>query len=227
MAALMMSGMCASVQAELDELFGALNGSGTRTRAVSAQAFSKARRGLSAELFELARARLIAPAQPHIDPVRWRGLRLVAADGSRLRVGTRRGHDLCADHDAFALFLPAPELTLHAALHPADGAERQMLSEALDVLQRHSGLLLLDRGFIGNMMVAALAQREIAFCMRGDARNCKCVTAFARSGEAERVVTLEAPSERDGHLSVPEHELSESRSILVLSISDCYIMIII
>ena len=197
MAALMMSGMCASVQAEPDELFGALNGSGARTRAVSAQAFSKARRGLSAELFELARARLISLAHSHIDSMHWNGLRLVAADGSRLRVGTRRGHELRADHYAFALFLPGPELTLHAALHPADGAERQMLFEALDVLQPHSDLLLLDRGFIGNAMVAALAQREIAFCMRVDARNWKCVTAFARSGEAERVVTLEAPSEQD------------------------------
>ncbi|MFM0674593.1 IS4 family transposase [Paraburkholderia sediminicola] len=197
MAALMMSGMCASVQAELDALFGQLGDSGTRSRAVSAQAFSKARRGLSAELFELARARLISLAQPHIDSMHWNGLRLVAADGSRLRVGTRRGHELRADHYAFALFLPGPELTLHAALHPADGAERQMLFEALDVLQPRTDLLLLDRGYIGNTMVAALAQREIPFCMRVDARNWKCVTVFARSGEAERVVTLEAPSEQD------------------------------
>ncbi|MFL9981692.1 IS4 family transposase [Paraburkholderia sediminicola] len=197
MAALMMSGMCASVQTELDALFGALGSSGGRTRAVSAQAFSKARRGLSAELFELARARLISLAQPHIDSMRWHGLRLVAADGSRLRVGTRRGHELRADHYAFALFLPGSELTLHAALHPADGGERQMLFEALDVLQPHTDLLLLDRGYIGNAMVAALAQREIPFCMRVDARNWKCVSAFARSGKAERVVTLEAPSELD------------------------------
>ncbi|CAB3742580.1 hypothetical protein LMG27174_06888 [Paraburkholderia rhynchosiae] len=65
-------------------------------RAVSAQAFSKGRRGLSAGLFELARARLISLAQPHIESMRWNGLRLVAADGSRLRVGTRRGHELRA-----------------------------------------------------------------------------------------------------------------------------------
>ncbi|MEX3946070.1 transposase, partial [Paraburkholderia sp. BR10937] len=100
-------------------------------------------------------------------------------------------------HYAFALFLPGAELTLHAALHPADGAERQMLFEALHALQPRSDLLLLDRGYIGNTMVAALVQRDIAFCMRVDARNWKCVTAFARSGEAERVVTLAAPSEQD------------------------------
>lgn len=197
MAALMMSGMCASVQAELDGLFGELGERGVRTRGVSAQAFSKARRGLSAELFERARARLIELAQPHIDSMRWNGLRPVAADGTRLRVATRQGHELRADHYAFALFLPGPELTLHAALHPADGAERQMLFEALDVLQPHTDLLLLDRGYIGNMMVAALAQREIHFCLRVDTRGWKCVSAFARSGQAEQVVTLSAPNEED------------------------------
>jgi len=40
---MMMSGMCASVQAELDTLFGHLKGLAVRSREVSAQAFSKAR----------------------------------------------------------------------------------------------------------------------------------------------------------------------------------------
>jgi hypothetical protein len=194
LAALMMSGMCASVQAEPDGLFGELGGRGVRTRAVSAQAFSKARQGLSAELFDLACARLIELAQPRIDAARWNGLRLVAADGSRLRVGTRAGHALRADHYAFALFLPGPELTLHAAIHTADGAERQMLFEALDVLQPHTDLLLLDRGYVGNRMVATLAQREIDFCLRVDTNGWSCVKEFARSGEAERIVTLPAPN---------------------------------
>ncbi len=63
------------MQTELDTLFGALVEHGGRRRAVSAQAFSKARRGLSAELFELARARLISLAQLHIDSTRGHGLR--------------------------------------------------------------------------------------------------------------------------------------------------------
>ncbi|TXC88270.1 IS4 family transposase [Paraburkholderia azotifigens] len=212
MAALMMPGMCASVQAELDALFGALDKRGGQTRAVSAQAFSKARRGLSADLFDLARAHLISLAQPHIESMRWNGLRLVAADGSRLRVSTRRGHELRADHYVFALFLPGPELTLHAALHSADGAERQMLFEALDVLQPCTDLLLLDRGFIGNAMVATLTQREIAFCMRVDTHNWKCVTDFTRSGEAERIVTLQAPCEQDAR----DYELARTPSTVRL-----------
>ena len=65
----------------------------TYVTAPSAQPFSKARRELSA-LFELAPAHLIALAQLPIDSMRWLGLRLLAADGSRPRVGTRRGHEL-------------------------------------------------------------------------------------------------------------------------------------
>jgi hypothetical protein len=87
-----------------------------------------------------------------------------------------------------------------------------MLFEALDALQPRSDLLLLDRGYIGNTMVAALVQREIAFCMRVDARNWKCVIAFARSGEAERVVTLAAPSEQGAR----EYELARTPSTVRL-----------
>ena len=61
---MMMSGMCASVQAELDTLFGQLKGLAVRSREVSAQAFSKARKGFSAELFRLAGRHLLALAQP-------------------------------------------------------------------------------------------------------------------------------------------------------------------
>ncbi|MFP3564946.1 hypothetical protein [Paraburkholderia sp. SIMBA_030] len=72
-----------------------------------------------------------------------------------------------------------------------------MLFEALDVLQPHTDLLLLDRGYIGNMMVAALAQREIHFCLRVDTRGWTCVKEFAHSGQAERIVTLPAPNSDD------------------------------
>jgi hypothetical protein len=197
-AALMISGMCASVQAELDGLFGQLSShGGVAPRAVSAQAFSKARQGFSAELFSLANDYLLELAKPRIDRSGWHGLRPVAAEGTRLRVATRKGAALKADHYAFALFLPGPEVTLHAALHPADGAERQMLFEALDVLQPGSDVLLLDRGFVGNAMVATLVQRDIAFCMRVDSRNWRCVTDFIRSGDAERIVQLDAPKAQD------------------------------
>ena len=190
---MMMSGMCASVQAELDSLFGQLKGSAVRCREVSAQAFSQARKGFSATLFRFANQHLLTLARPQIDAARWNGLRVVAADASRLRVSTRANARLSADHYAFALFLPGAELTLHASLHPADGSERQMLFEALDELDPGRDLLVLDRGYVGNAMVATLAQRGLGFCLRADACGWRAVKAFRQSGATEQVVTLAAP----------------------------------
>lgn len=194
---MMIGGMCASVQAELDHLFGQLHGSPVRQRCVSAQAFSQARRGFSARLFHQANAHLLDQAQPLVDAHRWQGLRVVAADASRLRVSTRAGAALSADHYAFALFLPGAELTLHASLHPADGCERQMLVEALDELTPGRDLLVLDRGYPGNAMAALLVQRGIDFCVRVDAMGWKAVRDFLRSGQTQTVLTLAAPQRRD------------------------------
>lgn len=194
--ALMISGVCTSVQAALDDLFAQTAGARVRTRACSDRALAKARRGVSWQVFGALNDTLLRLAQPAIDAHRWNGLRVVAADGSRLHVSTRRGAELDPDHYAFALYLPGPELTLHAALGPADASERQMLFEALDHTAPDD-LLVLDRGFTGNAMVAALAQRQRAFCLRVDASGWGCVRRFLRSGEREQVVTLAAPTRAD------------------------------
>ena len=41
-----------------------------------------------------------------------------------------------------------------------------MLFEALDELDAGRDLLVLDRGYVGNTMVASLAQRGLGFCLR-------------------------------------------------------------
>ena len=193
---MMISGVCSSVQAALDDLFAQVNGSRVRVRACTDRAFAKARRGVSWEVFNHLNRSLLRLAQPWIDAHRWRGLRVVAADGTRLRVATREGAQLQADHYAFALYLPGAELTLHAALGTADASERQMLFEAIEHTEPDD-LLVLDRGLTGNTMVAALVQNGRHFCLRVDASGYACVKRFLRSGEAERTVTLCAPKAAD------------------------------
>ena len=163
---MMIGGLCASIQSELDALFARFKGSIGRMRCVSAQAFSKARQGFSATLFRDANDRLLKAAQDLFARHAWNGLRPIAADGSRLIVSTRAGRALKAEHFAFALYVPGAELTLHASLHPADGCERQMLFEALDLLQPGRDLLVLDRGYPAVWLAALLVQRGIDFCMR-------------------------------------------------------------
>ncbi|MBX3700433.1 MAG: hypothetical protein KF903_05465 [Dokdonella sp.] len=172
------------MQTQLDSLFAQIGGAPVRVHGATRQAFAKVRRGFSATVFDTLSAHLLRLAQPCIDAHRWHGLRVVAADESRLRVSTRKGAALEADRYAFGLYLPGAELTLHAALHGADGCERQMLFEALDATEADD-LLVLDRGLIGNTVVASLRQRGRHFCMRVDASGYACVRAFLRSGKSE------------------------------------------
>ncbi|MEN3263100.1 IS4 family transposase [Sodalis endosymbiont of Spalangia cameroni] len=198
-AAMMIGDMQASVQAELDGLFAQLEDSPVRVRAVTNQAFSKARQGFSARLFSTANAHLISMSQSLIDAHRWHGLRVIAADASRLQVSTRSNASLSADHCAFALFLPGAELTLHASLHKSDGCERQMLFEALDNLEPCRDILVLDRGYPANWMAAALVQRGLDFCMRVDATGWNVVKDFLRSNMTETWVTLDPPRQGAAH----------------------------
>ena len=192
----MISGLCASLQSELDTFFARLQNTLGRARQASAQALSQARRGFSAELFQHANDHLIATADAAIARHAWHGLRVLAGDGSRLSVSTRAGAELEREHYAFALFVPGAELTVHARLHPADGCERQMLFEAFACLRPGQDLLVLDRGYPAGWLIAALAQRQIDFCLRVDASGWDAVQRFQRDGVSERIVTLPAPAAR-------------------------------
>jgi hypothetical protein len=200
--AVMLTGLCKSVQAELDQFFGHLQQQAQLVREVSEQAFAQARTRLSPSALPQLNDYLIERAEQAGCVPRWRGLRLVAGDGSPLRFGLRASHvSRAADRDqiAFGLYLPGAEMMLAASLHSIYEGERQMLFEHLDRL-REDDMLLLDRGYPSRWLVALLNQRGIRFCMRveksGD-NGFKCVRDFLRSGLPEQVVTLSAPDRRD------------------------------
>jgi hypothetical protein len=201
--ALMLSGMRKSVQSELDEFFAHLNNQAQLVRKVSEQAFAQARAKLSATALPLLNDWLIERADHHGFVPRWRGLRLVAADASTVRLGLRASHvkrAALADQVLFGLFLPGCELMLAASLYSVrDNNERQMLFEHIDRLCS-TDLLLMDRGYPALWMVAVLNQRGIPFCMRVEKSGNSgfaCVRDFLRSGLAEQVLTLRAPDRRD------------------------------
>jgi hypothetical protein len=79
----------------------------------------------------------------------WHGLRVLAADASVFMPATRACHQtrLAAQPDQrlFGLYLPGPELCLHAQLYGPETGERQMLFESLHHLQAND-VLVLDRG---------------------------------------------------------------------------------
>ena len=193
--ALLLSGMRKSVQAELDEFFGHLRNRAQLVRTVSEQAFAQARTKLSWDAIALLNDWLIERAQHDGLVARWNGLRLVAADASTVRFGLRASHvkrAALADQVFFGLFLPGCELMLAASLYSTRQSERQMLFEHLDRLDRKD-LLLLDRGYPGRWLVAALNQRGIGFCVRVEKSGntgFACARDFLRSPALEQIVTL-------------------------------------
>lgn len=201
--ALMLTGMCMSIQAELDVFFGHLQDRSQLVRTVSEQAFAQARAKLSLTAIPLLNDWLVARAEQYGFVPRWCRLRLVAADASTMRFGLRASHVKRAalpDQILFGLFLPGAELMLAASLHGIEECgERQMLVENLDQLSSDD-LLLLDRGYPSRWLVSLLTQLHISFCMRVEKAGnggFTCVRAFLRSGLDEQLVALNAPARRD------------------------------
>jgi hypothetical protein len=184
---LMLSGLTGRVQSELDRLFGTLDDSPHTRPKVSAQAFSKARKGISATVFNRLNRSLLDLVETHLKVPRWRGFRVVAADASKLQwflqdVTGRKVREAIA----FMLYLPGLELALAFALYSPLVGERQMLFEPLESL-RTDDLLVLDLGYPALWLIAALRQRGIHFCLRVDATGFAEVRRFLRSGQAEAV----------------------------------------
>lgn len=190
-----------SQQVMLDSFFASVCGTDGLHRGITDRGFARARDGLHAPALTALNDFVVQRAEAAGMVLRWRGLRVVAGDGSVLMPSVRACHlsrsAASADQRLFALFLPGAELTLHAAVYGAEGAERQMLVEALDLLGPDD-VLVLDRGYPAAWLVALLNERGIRYCMRCDNDSgWSAMTAFMRSGADQAWVTLKAPSVDD------------------------------
>lgn len=186
----------------LDSFFGHLWGDGALMRAVSDRAFAKARSHLHMPALAGLNEQLVAQADAAGLVPRWHGFRVVAGDASVLEQAIRqcrRTRGLAgANQRLFALYLPGPELTLHAAVHSGCQSERAMPAEALDKLGPHD-VLVLDRGYPAAWLINLLNARGIRFVMRCDTTGggWKAVRAFMRGGQDEATVTLSRPDAQD------------------------------
>ncbi len=193
----MISGFKASVQTELNGFFAHLANQADLTRKASAQAFSKARKQFSHQAFDHLNQYFMRLVSDHLPTPRWNGLRVVAADASKMRLYLQdASHRFVREAIAFALYLPGLEMTLSAELYSASVGERQMLFEHLPKLNPDD-LLVLDRGYPARWLIAYLTQRGIHFCMRVDLTGFIAVQEFMRSGAAEKIITIRAPKAID------------------------------
>ncbi len=190
-----------SQQVMLDDFFGAVCADHGLHRGITDRGFARARSRLHVPALTALNDLVVQRAEASGVVPRWRGLRVVAADGSVLMPAVRacpRSRSVAsANQRLFALYLPGAELTLNAAVYGVEGSERQMLVEALDLLDPHD-VLVLDRGYPAAWLVALLCERGIRFCMRCDNDSSwSALSSFMRSGAAQAWVTLKPPSASD------------------------------
>ena len=160
----LLTGVQSAVQSELDRFFANLRNRADSLRVVSAQAFCKARYQISASVFAEVNQKLMALVEAHLGFPRWHGLRVIAADGSAVRLTLiKHLKRTIVDGVAFGFYLPGIELFLDFALHEPCCNERQMRFERLELL-RDDDLLVLDRGFPCRWIAAALTARRVQFC---------------------------------------------------------------
>ena len=189
-----------SQQLLLDTFFGSVCGADGLHRGITDRGFAGARNCLHAPALTALNDFVVQRAEAAGIVQRWRGLRVVAADGSVLMPAVRASHlsrsAASTYQRLFALFLPGAELTLHATVYGPEGAERQMLVEALELLGPDDVLVpVLDRGYPATWLVALLNECGVQFCMRCDNDSSwSALTSFMRASTDEAWVTLKAPS---------------------------------
>jgi hypothetical protein len=213
----MLSGMCGSIQQELDRFSANLQGSTDLQREVTAQAFSKARKGFSASVFRKLNTILLNLIEARMRFPRWHGFRVVAADASKLQLFLKdaTGRKV-REALAFMMYLPGSKMALEFGLYSPQVSERQMLFEHLENLKRDD-LLVLDRGYPARWLVTVLLARGLHFCMRVDDTGFAQVARFRQSGDAEAVVTLAPPSATDAKDYGCPREATQVRLVRVIT----------
>jgi len=205
--ALIMNLIRKSLQVEIGSFTRFLN-----IRSFSKQAFSKARKKLSSVVFELLNEKLLVEFYTDNDFKIYKGLRVLAIDGSTLRLpneeelyesfGFYEGNGIKSIPLASisTLYDVLNDLTLHAVLTPYCASERDMAKKNINMLcelgtpihcdvKEISDLLLFDRGYPSGLFMNFLLSKKKHFLMR--AQNSFRVTKEAiQTGKRDLIVDL-------------------------------------
>ena len=198
---------------ELEQFFETITDDPTSVTPVSEAAFCRARQKLKPEALVTLNNVLLDSANQQIAQQRWRGLRVLAVDGS-----TGRLPDFPAIEEYFGkpsgsgvplarfsrLFDVLNDQILHADMVPYATGERELAAEYL-LYSRPDELFLYDRGYPAFWLFAFHAQEQRHYCARVRHDFHSEVKAFVADGAKERIVVLtpntaSARQCREGHL---------------------------
>jgi len=190
-----------ALQYELDAFFAELAGGEVPVREVTKSAFSQARRKLNPEAFVELNDVVVAHFYAKAPTVRrWRGYRLLAVDGTTLRLvdtaEVRREFPPASEGEVaqarlVELYDVLNGVMLGAECSPLYMGERFHAERLVERCVAHD-LVLYDRGFPGFYLMALHRQRGVDFRMRVSITPFTQTAAFAASGLAEQWVEIAA-----------------------------------
>jgi Transposase DDE domain len=179
---------------------------------LTASGYSQAREHLSHGAFIELNREIIVPFYLAQAPKRYQGLRILAGDGSRIRlpehptiraqfgaIATCSGQDATVISDypcgqAYVLHDVLNKIVIEGQLARADAYEVDLAIQALNDTNE-SDLLLYDRNFAAYRFVATLTQRKRHFVIRCSSGSFAVAQAlFAADQETSRIVTLSVPA---------------------------------
>ncbi len=210
-----------ALQGALDSFFMALRAQVDLSRAVTKRALCQARMKLKASAFSCLNRLWVTHWHEALAFERWCGLRVVAADGTCVRLA-RWGENI----DAYgvgplkdgsvvmarcvALFSTACRQVLEVTVGRYDEGERELLLRTLGVLQTDD-VLVLDRGYPAWWLFAALQAKGIAFCARIEGCNWPPADRLLKSSQNELMVEQRLNS--TSRKKLRELDLSETPSL--------------
>lgn len=173
---------------------------------VSASAFSQARQKLMPSAFIAIRQQLVDRFYRQSPGLRWGGLRLLAIDGSTVRLDgvgqkCRRHFDpeaenkgRCALARVSTCYDVLNRIPIDATLAPYDVDERSLAIGHLDFASEND-LVLMDRGYPCFWMFREMMDRDVKFCVRLSVKKWTAFLGdFTTSAAIEETLTLKPSS---------------------------------
>ena len=190
-----------SCQDELDKFFQAINQTEVAKRVVTKAALSKARLKLKFEAFIELNRQLNGFFYKHFPKKTWRGHRLVAFDGSTLRLpdkqeiadhfGTWKGGkgESCPLARVSQMFDPLNKISIDAVIAHNKTGERE-LAEKHCLHLKPNDLSLHDRGYPAAWLFKLILSRGAHVCARISLKQWKIVKKFYHRGLKDKIVEL-------------------------------------
>lgn len=217
-----------SIQRDMDRFFRELFREDFNIREVTKGALTQARAKLNPWAFQRLNEVAVNSFYSSADFLTWDGYRLLAVDGSGLKLPNHPSiraefgtHDFGPKADATGsvarvsmLYDVLNQVALDAQLSAFTTSERKMLRDQMPLLSQ-GDLLLLDRGYPAYWLFALLKAKKVEFCMRLNENWWVSVKEFLASGKSEQLLEYAIPKKDHDKLAEYPEWVEKGKTVSV------------